>query len=399
VGTTPIRAEQDPDRRTAASGAGAAGSGRGRFAAEAAPEGRSDGSVPRPRGGQPVPGPAVTAPGPTRVAAPRLSRHTFMLSDGHRIGLAVSGRGVPLVVVHGFTAEGFLYAQTLHRLVGKGFKVIAIDMAGHGNTQGLPGTAGHLADYARLMGRALDELGIRKAVLAGHSMGGRVVAQLAADEPDKAIAILLIDAILGDEWDLLVKVFRLNPLLLAGLAAGLAIDTVSTVPLLRDPGQAMKLARLAIPTVFGHVAAPWRLLGPGISILRTSSSRTLLDELARTRVPTFVLHGNRDVMIPYATARSAAARAGGQLVTVEGATHSWLLKDPETLPAIVSELLEDRLGDAIRKAITAAGARSVDQLEDIFYAESAPILALSPALHYEQLDDTHRRPRYRWTIT
>ena len=61
------------------------------------------------------------------VAAPRLARHTFTLADGHRIGLAVSGRGVPLVVVHGFTAEGFLYAQTLHRLVRKGFKVIAIE--------------------------------------------------------------------------------------------------------------------------------------------------------------------------------------------------------------------------------------------------------------------------------
>ena len=49
---------------------------------------------------------------------------------------------MPLVVVHGFTAEGFLYAQTLNRLVSKGFKVIAIDMAGHGGTQGLPPSGG-----------------------------------------------------------------------------------------------------------------------------------------------------------------------------------------------------------------------------------------------------------------
>jgi pimeloyl-ACP methyl ester carboxylesterase len=352
----------------------------------------------RPTGQRPVPGPAVTAPGPTRVRAPRLSRHTFMLSDGHRIGLAVSGRGVPLVVVHGFTAEGFLYAQTLHRLVNKGFKVVAIDMAGHGNTQGLPGTAGHLDDYADLMGRALDELGIRTAVLAGHSMGGRVVAQLAANEPDKAIALLLIDAIVGDEWDQMVKLFRLNPLLLAGLAAGLALDTMTTVPVMRDPRQAVKLARLAVPTVLGHVAAPWRLLGPAISILRTPASCDLLDRLADSRVPTFVLHGDRDYMVPHRTARSAAARADGHLVTVEGATHSWLLKDPETLPAIVSELLEDKLGDAIRHAITAAGARSVDQLEDLFYSDGAPILALSPELEYERLDDTHRQPRYHWRM-
>src|SRR5690606_6108239 len=112
------------------------------------------------------------------------------------------------VVVHGFTAEGFLYAQTLHRLVRKGFKVIAIDMAGHGGTQGLPATFGRLGDYSELMSRAIEELGIRQAVLAGHSMGGRVVAGLGASHPDQVIALLLIDAIVGDEWDLMVNLFR-----------------------------------------------------------------------------------------------------------------------------------------------------------------------------------------------
>jgi len=68
---------------------------------------------------QPIAGPAPQSGG--ALAAPRLARHSFTLNDGHRVGLAVSGRGVPLVVVHGFTAEGFLYAQTLHRLVGRGF--------------------------------------------------------------------------------------------------------------------------------------------------------------------------------------------------------------------------------------------------------------------------------------
>jgi len=128
---------------------------------------------------QPLTGPSTESVPLPAAGSPRLARHSFTLSDGHRVGLAVSGRGVPLVIVHGFTAEGFLYAQTLHRLVGKGFKVIAVDMAGHGATQGLPLSGGHLGDYAELMGRVVEELGIRQAVLAGHSMGGRVVAQLA----------------------------------------------------------------------------------------------------------------------------------------------------------------------------------------------------------------------------
>jgi pimeloyl-ACP methyl ester carboxylesterase len=358
-----------------------------------------DGETDDPAITEPVPGPATTAPGPTRVAVPRLARHSFELADGHRIGLAVCGKGVPLVVVHGFTAEGFLYAQTLNRLVRKGFKVIAIDMAGHGGTQGLPPSAAHLDDYANLMGRAMDELGIRKAVLAGHSMGGRVVAQLAARRPDKAVALLLIDAIVGDQWDLMVNVFRFNPWLLPVLGAGLAVDSMATIPWWQDPGQAAKLARLAAPNYFAHLTHPIRLMGPAVSILRSRSSRKLLETLAAERVPTFVIHGDRDLFVPICTARSAAERSEGQLITVRGANHSWLLRDPEALPAIVSELLQDELGAAIRRAITAGGAGSVEELEDLFYTDDAPILGLTPELAWTQLDDTHRAPHFSWTIS
>ena len=58
------------------------------------------------------------------VEAPRLARHQIVLDDGHLVGVTVAGRGVPLVVVHGFSAEGFLYAQSLSRLVKMGFRVV-----------------------------------------------------------------------------------------------------------------------------------------------------------------------------------------------------------------------------------------------------------------------------------
>ncbi len=345
---------------------------------------------------QPISGPATQPGGPTAVAAPRLARHTFTLSDGHRVGLAVSGRGVPIVVVHGFTAEGFLYAQTLHRLVSKGFKVVAIDMAGHGGTQGLPLGGGYLGSYSALMGQAVKELGIRKAIFAGHSMGGRVVAQLAANQPNRTIAVLLIDAIVGDQWDLMVNVFRVSPPMLAALGAALMIDTATTVPVFRDPTQAAKLGRLLTPTIIGHAMQPWRMVGPALSILRSRSSRHILDALSDREVPTFVIHGENDLIVPICTARSAARRSNGDLTVVKQASHSWLLKDPETLPAIVSELLEARLGDAVRQAITAAGAGSVDELEAIMYEPDAPILDLTPELTFTRLNEAHRQPRYRW---
>jgi pimeloyl-ACP methyl ester carboxylesterase len=338
-------------------------------------------------------------PGDVPVRAPRLARHAFTLSDGHRVGLAVSGRGVPLVVVHGFTAEGFLYAQTLHRLVSKGFKVVAIDMAGHGGTQGLPTGGGRLGDYAELMSRCVEELGIRSAVLAGHSMGGRVVAQLAARRPDQAIATLLIDAIVGDTWDRMVRVFRFSPPLLGLLGTALFADTVSTLPLVANPDQARKLGRLATPTMLGHALQPWRLVGPAVSILRSRGSAKILEALAVQEVPTFVIHGEWDFVVPLRTAREAAQQASGTLVVVKQASHSWMLKDPETLPEIVTELLEWRLGDAIRSRLHGAGAETTDEIEALLYDPGAPILDLTPELAYEPTDATHVVPRYRWAVS
>jgi pimeloyl-ACP methyl ester carboxylesterase len=354
----------------------------------------------RPRRAGDVVGPVARSDLAMAGPVPTLARHSFQLANGHRVGLCVSGRGVPLVVVHGFTAEGFLYADTLRRLVATGFKVVAVDMAGHGGTQGLPLSGGHLGDYAALMAQVIDELGIRRAVIAGHSMGGRVTAQLAANRPELTIAALLIDAIVGDQWDFMVNLFRLQPLLLAPLGAALLVDSMSTLPLVRDPRQAARLGQLLSPIVVNHATHPWRLVGPAASILRTRGSRGILDELALSEVPTFVLHGDRDLIVPIATARSAAKRSNGQLITIKGGGHSWLLRDPETLPAIVAELLEGRLGTAIREAIGAAGATSADELEAILYEPGAPILELTPPMPDAGGPSVPaERPRYRWTIT
>src|SRR5258705_13711587 len=105
----------------------------------------------------PIVGPTRTEvdPGEGRVVMPQLARHLGTLDDGHQVGVAVCGRGVPLVVVHGFSAEGILYAQTLSRIVDLGFKVVAVDTAGHGGTLGLPTGADTLENYAKLLGRVL----------------------------------------------------------------------------------------------------------------------------------------------------------------------------------------------------------------------------------------------------
>ncbi|MCU1452978.1 MAG: putative hydrolase or acyltransferase of alpha/beta superfamily [Acidimicrobiales bacterium] len=351
----------------------------------------------------PIVGPVHSGTAPALAGLPRLARHRISLADGHQVGIAVCGRGVPIVLVHGFTAEGVLYAQTLSRLVSAGYKVVAIDTAGHGSTQGLPTGGATLSAYSRLLGRVVDELGIRQAVFAGHSMGGRIVTELCASDPSRALAVILLDAIVGEPWDRLVNLSRFNPLVLAGIGAILLADSVSTAPMLKDPRQAVKLGRLVRPMLMRQAINPLRMVGPGVSILRSRSSKWMLEKLGREGVPVLVIHGDRDIVVPVSTARSAAKLTGGRLVVVEGGRHSWLLKDPEAFPAILREAMASPFGRRGRaQAFAMAGldpeTATLDDIEAVLYEPDAPILALTPPVDPDAVAAPPRPARYRWHV-
>ncbi len=349
------------------------------------------------------------------MRAPRLTRHLLRLDDGHRVGVAVAGRGLPLVVVHGYTAEGILYAQTLSRLVSMGCKVIAIDIAGHGLTAGLARPGSDLGSYAHLLVRAIEALGVRRAVLCGHSLGGRLVTEVAANRPDLALGVIAVNAIVGDTWDRLVDVLRLAPAMLVPLGGALVVDSLATLPVLSDPRQAAKLGRLAIPTLVSHAVRPFRLVGPGVSILRSRGSGWMLDRLADEHVPFVAVHGDRDVPIPLATAHAAARRARGQAVEIHGAGHSWLLKDPETLPVVMGRLFAGPVGDAVRADLAGRGLdpdrAGVEEVETALHEPAAWVLGVSPMRHRRlsgarpawwpepsEATDVRPRTRYTWTV-
>jgi pimeloyl-ACP methyl ester carboxylesterase len=326
-----------------------------------------------------------------RVAAVRLARHVVRLDDGHPVGIAVA---------HGFTAQGILYAQTLSRLVGMGFKVVAVDVPGHGRTPRPRHSPLNLDAYTSIVSRVIRHLGIRQAVLVGHSFGGRLMAEVADQAPEDVVALVLVDAIVGQPWDEMVGRIRWCPGAGANVLVRLVLDTVTTVPLLDDPGQAIKLLSLIAGASMG--IRPFRLAAPALALLVSAPSAPALDRLGRAGVPAIVVHGAGDLPVSLAVGRDAAARLGADLAVVEGARHSWLLRDPETLPAILGRLLASRLGDAWNAALSRAGldasSATIADIEGALYEPGAPILALTPPLTFTRSAQRRRPARYRWTI-
>ncbi len=333
---------------------------------------------------RPVLGGSILA---TDIPVTRLRAHTLQLSSGQQVGVALGGRGIPLVVAHGFSFAGMLYVQSLSRLASMGFEVVAIDLAGHGASTGLTQRGHDLDEYRRFLGEVLDELGIRRSVLVGHSLGGRLVAEVAGAEPERAIAVMLINAAVGRVWDDLAGFARFSPPLLGLMGATLTSDTLGTLFLSGDQG--LKLQGLALPQAMANLFSPWRLVAPALSVLQAPPSRGALERLAAERIPTFVLHGDRDPVVPLASARDAAKRAGAELVVVHRGSHSWLLEDPETFRAIVAELL----GDALGAACAAEPA-------DAFFTPDALIRRL-PSADADANGDRGTRPgkaaNYRWS--
>jgi lipase len=111
-----------------------------------------------------------------------------------RAGCAPAGARTVVVLVHGITASHLQWLAVARDLVERdaGLCLLAPDLRGRGRSAGLPPSRG-LATHVEDLRALLDHAGVRSAVLVGHSMGAYVAALAAAQQPERARAVVLID--------------------------------------------------------------------------------------------------------------------------------------------------------------------------------------------------------------
>ena len=101
------------------------------------------------------------------------------------------GAGPPLVLIHGLAGSGEWWRRNLPALSAV-FRVTAIDLPGFGATH--RDARLELAQVPAQVVALLDELGIERAHVMGHSMGGLVAGGLAAEFPERVDRLVLVDA-------------------------------------------------------------------------------------------------------------------------------------------------------------------------------------------------------------
>jgi len=252
------------------------------------------------------------------------SRYTD-LPGGVRLHYKDQGKadGPVLVLVHGFGDSHFTWDGWVARL-GDRYRIITIDLPGHGLTRAPAGYVATADGFADLIDALAAKLVLPKFAIAGNSMGGGVAWQTAVRYPGRLDALILADSA---GWP--AETLKKPPLAfkLLQYSWGRAfLRSIDNTPLIRAGlrGQVGDPALITEPFI-----ARWAELqrAPGhrailMSIQPGKHSQATTAALSTIKVPTLVLHGELDPLIAVSAGRKfAEAIPGAVLITYPKVGH------------------------------------------------------------------------------
>ncbi|HET9077058.1 MAG TPA: alpha/beta hydrolase [Acidimicrobiales bacterium] len=278
---------------------------------------------------------------------PDMTEHQIPAPDGGSLRVVERGSGRPLLLIHGITLQAGVWAPQLHTLADR-YRVVAMDVRGHGRSVAGGDGFGRKA-AARDVAAVLDHLDLRDAVVVGHSMGGMILMEFAGDHPgqlsERVAGLVFMDTA---AYQLLPR-----PALPVAQALGRRVRRrldqgrpVYQRPV-GDDDLSWFLARLAFGArPSGRAVDQLRRyleevpqstsLPSGIDLLDHDAR----DALRRTRTPSLVLVGSRDLLTPvWAARRIARFLPGARLEVLPRAGHQLMQERPVEVARLLDQFV------------------------------------------------------------
>lgn len=254
---------------------------------------------------------------------------SIMLADGSHVWFTQVGKGAALLMLHGVGGNSQAWTPIMPMLATQR-RVIAWSAPGYGGSTPFAAIEPTVDDYADAALRLLDALGLEKADVLGHSMGGLIGARLASMAPNRVGRLVLADCSSGHRGYDQEKRAQI-------LATRMSQDT-------SDPEA---YARVRAPRLLSANARPEHLV-QAIEVLsklqqpgfgqgaRMVSNSDIFEFAAQVRADTAVLCGTEDGITPEALNRKIAqAIAGASYWPIEGAGHWSFLEQPAAFARLV----------------------------------------------------------------
>lgn len=254
---------------------------------------------------------------------------------GIKMGYEETGKGAPLVFVHGHPFDRSMWREQRAAFDSK-YRIIAPDLRGYGESA-ISSDVTMLEEFARDIAALLDELKADDIILCGLSMGGQILFEFYRLFPQRVRALVLADtfAQLDDAERKQARYDTAERL----LKEGMHDYAEEVLPKMIAPQTIAEQ-----PAVKAHVLSMMRGTSPkgAAAALRGRAERpdyTLL--LAQINVPTLIIVGSRDEFTPVSDAEFMRDRIPNSKMTViEGAGHMPNLENPIKFNWILNEFVE-----------------------------------------------------------
>lgn len=251
------------------------------------------------------------------------------------------GGGEPLVLIHGFPASSHLW-HDLVPLLPDGRRAVVVDLIGYGRSDPPRGAGLDIKAHAERLLILLDLLGINRACLIGHDVGGGIAQALAVKAPHRVSHLCLVNSVAFDNWPSReVRMARATLPLTRHLPVTWLLQALKT-DLARGYVDQTLAARSIEQYLRGFTAPDGRdLLVAHLQALDAAETVEIGARLGAVPAPTAIVHGAHDPFMSVSAAtRLQQAIPGATLEIIENGRHFLPEESPERLAAVIAALVE-----------------------------------------------------------
>jgi pimeloyl-ACP methyl ester carboxylesterase len=221
--------------------------------------------------------------------------------------------GAPVILVPGPVAWSGFWLGVADELGAMGYRVIAVDLPPFGFSARSPTGSYSRADQAARLAALIEALGLKNAIVVGHSFGAGAVVELAMAHPDALAGMVLIDPVLGLPADgqgvatdhPILRWLLDQPLIGQPLVAATLVNPLLTRPLLtslvyhKEAATQHQADILAIPLTRAGTTASYARWLPYLLLPETSAISATPAAYAKIKTPTAMIWGYRDRVAPF----------------------------------------------------------------------------------------------------
>ncbi len=247
--------------------------------------------------------------------------------NGITLAYVRRGKGTPLVLIHGFPLDRSTWDEVIPLLESQ-FDLIVPDLRGFGSSSTMSSSY-EISDMADDIAGLLDHLAIKKAALAGHSMGGYVALAFAKKYPDRVSGLALVSSqAVGDTQERKDGRYKTAEEV-AQKGVGLVVDAMT--PKLSADERVQKFVRPLI----GKQSKEGVIGG-----LKALAERDdLSSQLSSFSFPVVLVHGDADALIPVDRAREIkSVLPSAKLIELPGVGHMPMMEAAEKTAEALSFL-------------------------------------------------------------